>query len=317
MQLRHIEVCHAVFQTGAISRAAQLLGISQPAASKLVKHAEQRLGFPLFERIRGRLVPTREGKLLAAEIDKLFCQLTQVQRLSQNLLAREQEHLRIGCLPCFGFGLVPQAIQQFQSRHPSLTYKVHTQHGRRLVEALLSQEIDVGIALDPIPTAGIHMETLGTAELVCVQSKQAKPQNGEMQLTDLDLQRLIGLEEGDPLGRKLDVRLRQLGLAAAPAVRVQTYYIACALAEKDCGTAVIDAFTAQAFSNSGITISRITPAIQFEVVALYNELVPQSRICAEFISRVGAIVRQRGSIEAKSKSELTSRLSQAEHSRPA
>ena len=47
MQLRHIEACHAVFRTGAISRAAKLLGISQPAASKLIKHAEQQLGYRL------------------------------------------------------------------------------------------------------------------------------------------------------------------------------------------------------------------------------------------------------------------------------
>jgi len=41
MKLRHIEACHAVLRTGAISRAAKLLGVSQPAASKLIKHAEQ------------------------------------------------------------------------------------------------------------------------------------------------------------------------------------------------------------------------------------------------------------------------------------
>jgi hypothetical protein len=40
VQLRHIEACHAVFPTGAISRAAKLLGVSQPAASKLVKHTD-------------------------------------------------------------------------------------------------------------------------------------------------------------------------------------------------------------------------------------------------------------------------------------
>ena len=78
MQLRHIEACHAVLQTGAIARAARVLGVSQPAVSKLIKHAEQQLGFRLFERLKGRLVPTREATLLSPEIEKLFHQLDQV-----------------------------------------------------------------------------------------------------------------------------------------------------------------------------------------------------------------------------------------------
>ena len=61
MRLRHIEVLYAIRRTGSISAAATLLSITQPAVSKILKHAEQQLGFPLFQRVRGRLLATDEA----------------------------------------------------------------------------------------------------------------------------------------------------------------------------------------------------------------------------------------------------------------
>ena len=58
MKLRHLEIFHAVMTCGSLSRAAEALNISQPAASKALKSAEMKLGFTLFQRVRGKLLPT-------------------------------------------------------------------------------------------------------------------------------------------------------------------------------------------------------------------------------------------------------------------
>ena len=50
MRLRHIEIFEAIRRTGSLTEAAAALHISQPAASKLLAHAEAQLGFKLFER---------------------------------------------------------------------------------------------------------------------------------------------------------------------------------------------------------------------------------------------------------------------------
>jgi DNA-binding transcriptional LysR family regulator len=283
MQLRHIEACHAVFQTGAIARAARALGVSQPAVSKLIKHAEQQLGFRLFERIKGRLVMTREAEILAPEVEKLFRQLSQVRRLSQNLLPSGQERIRIGCIPSLGLSLVPRAIKQFQAIHPDIQYEIRTQHTAQLIEGLMAQELDIALTFDPEVHIGIRAEKLGRAELVCVQAKTIKSSRKDMRLSDIDPKAMIGLVESDYLGRLLDDQLRQIELVAAPTIQVQTYYVACALAERGCGTAIVDAFTASSFRDGPVSISRITPAIGFDVVALYSDLRILSRHCAGLI----------------------------------
>ena len=55
MNLRHIEVFHAVYVNGSVSAAARMLNVSQPSVSKVLRHAESLLGFELFQRAAGRL----------------------------------------------------------------------------------------------------------------------------------------------------------------------------------------------------------------------------------------------------------------------
>jgi DNA-binding transcriptional LysR family regulator len=85
MRLRHIEIFQAIRQTGTVSGAAQLLHVSQPAVSKVLQHAEQQLGFPLFLRVRGKLQATPEALELEREVDKVSESLQGVRRLAQSL----------------------------------------------------------------------------------------------------------------------------------------------------------------------------------------------------------------------------------------
>ena len=61
MNLRQMEVFRAVMLTGGVGGAAQLLHVSQPAISKVLAQAQKQAGFALFERVKGRLLPTLEG----------------------------------------------------------------------------------------------------------------------------------------------------------------------------------------------------------------------------------------------------------------
>ena len=65
MNLRHIEIFHAVYVNGSVSAAARALDVPQPSVSKMLRHAESLLGFQLFQRTSGGLVPT--AKLQAAD----------------------------------------------------------------------------------------------------------------------------------------------------------------------------------------------------------------------------------------------------------
>ncbi|MFS6823045.1 LysR family transcriptional regulator, partial [Staphylococcus aureus] len=89
MRLRYIELFHAVLSTGSLTGAANLLNISQPAASKALQQAESHLGFPLFSRVRGRLQPTQQALLMRHHIDRIMQEMYDLQRLSANITRPE------------------------------------------------------------------------------------------------------------------------------------------------------------------------------------------------------------------------------------
>ena len=85
MRSRHIEVFHAIYTHGSISTAARALNVSQPSLSKVLKHAEDQLGFALFRRVRGRLVPTEEAHVLYRNVADIQQHINSLRRSARNL----------------------------------------------------------------------------------------------------------------------------------------------------------------------------------------------------------------------------------------
>ena len=106
MKLRHLEIFHAVMTCGTLSRAAESLNISQPAASKALKNAEQKLGFKLFQRVRGKLLPSSEALMLFEKAQNIYQDLDNLRLLADNLARDPRAKMSLGCLPSLGLSLV-------------------------------------------------------------------------------------------------------------------------------------------------------------------------------------------------------------------
>lgn len=289
MRLRHIEVFHAIQQTGSVSRAAEFLGITQPAASKVLSHAEKTLGFKLFNRIKGRLQPTVEAQMLFFETDKIYRSIENLRHLAENLRKQPEGHLRVGCLPSLGLSMMPKAVQKFRQMHPGVTCHIKTDHEEGLVDAILARELDLGITFGPINTPGIVRQVIGTADLVYVGPAAGTE---ELDLRDIPQNSYIGIVDDDALGRVLKNALQEVGRQISPRITVQTYYVACALAEAGCGSAFVDEFTAHAMARGNLNLRRIKQHVSFEVAVLTHHAGAQRDYCGAFLDMVKATCRQ-------------------------
>ncbi len=120
MRLRQIEVFRAVMITGSISGASQLLFVSQPAISRLLSHTEARVGFGLFERIKGRLYVTPEAKKLFREVELVYAGVQRVNELARDLQANREGILNIVSSPSVGQMVIPQAVAAFREQHANV-----------------------------------------------------------------------------------------------------------------------------------------------------------------------------------------------------
>lgn len=300
MRLRHIEVLHAIRQTGSISGAAAVLFVTQPAVSKILKHAEQQLGFALFRRTRGRLYPTDQAEQLLTEVEKVFESLERTRRAAHVLRQGLNTHLRVVCLPSLGIGVVPHAVRLYRENRPRTTIEIACRHTPEMNGALLAREFDLGIGFGPedgserIP--GIECELIATGEMVYIEhaapgARPTLPAHAPIRLADIDDKRLIGLNSAHYLGVALRTALQQEGLSLFPAVQVQTYYVARALVAAGGGCAVIDEFTALAPPDT-VVLRSIQPPLRFGVHAYFRERQPLSRRALEFLDCVRTACRK-------------------------
>ena len=275
MKLRHIEVFHAVYVTGSVSGGARALNVSQPSVSKVLKHTEDQLGFTLFDRISGRLVPSEKGKALFAEIEPLFAQLNELTRFTTNLRNTRSGHLRFAMTPAFGLEVGPMALAQFSKTNPDITIETETLHANQVVNALLENSIDIGLVFDAPSFPGIQKRTIAESGFVCVAPEGTKLPSGEaLKIEDLQDFPLIMLNQKSVLGKILAHKLEAaFGGPVNSHIVVETYHLAKRLVKQNAGVAIIDAVTALSGDVRGLQIRKITPptAINVDIIMRLNE----------------------------------------------
>lgn len=281
MRLRHIEVFNAIMLTGSVSAAARLINVTQPAVSRTLQHAEIQLGFALFQRSRGRLVPTNEALTLYPHVERLFAQLDEVQRLAGQLrTAQDAGELRILTVLALSYEVLPRALAIFRRRHADIAIRVEALHSPQIMEALLRRQADVGFVFSPAAHPSLAQETLLDARMACVVPLGMLPPQWARRkwvgLDDLVGFPVVGLDASDPVGTTLNRACREAGIQLQAVVTVQTYHAALAMAHHGIGAALIDICTACSADLSKVRILRLEPLVPVPVRALRYAEAPDS-----------------------------------------
>jgi DNA-binding transcriptional LysR family regulator len=166
--LRQIEAFRAVVEVGTVSRAAELLRISQPAVSKLLINLEGDTGLNLFDRGSGRLVLTDRGMRLYEEVDRIFSGVDQLARAVEAARREERGRLEVGVMPALGGKFIAEVVSRFLERHPTVHVRIHTRSSQFLIEWLHTQQLDVGIVTTAPEHPHLAVEQLNEEPFCCI-----------------------------------------------------------------------------------------------------------------------------------------------------
>jgi len=168
LNLRQIEAFKAVIEYGTVSRAAEMINISQPAMSKLIAHLEDDTGLQLFDRVKGRLVLTRRGMRLYEEVDRIFAGVLQVENAVESIRRDEQSRLLIGVMPALSGTFIQRATSHFLARRPGVFCAVQSRSSQWIADGLVTRKLDVGFTVSPVDNPYIAAESLMAHPLVCI-----------------------------------------------------------------------------------------------------------------------------------------------------
>lgn len=140
-----VEVIHC----GSIRSASDRLQIAPSAISRQIQILEQRLGAPLLIRSRIGIKPTKQGELVAAYAHAATREMERIKAAIDDLSSLRNGSVTIAAVEATIGRVLPESIHAFHMKFPGIHINVRILGTHQVAEAVLKEEAEIGIALDP------------------------------------------------------------------------------------------------------------------------------------------------------------------------
>lgn len=162
LKTRQIVLLLQLYEQRSVLRAAQLSGMTQPAASKMLGELEDSLGVKLFERHARGVQPTWYGEILVRHARSAMSEMDRAHEEIMALKAGLTGRASIGTVTNPGTHLIPPAIAAIKQSHPRITITIEMDFSRPLVAKLLQGQLDcvIGRILDAEGADDLNFEPL-------------------------------------------------------------------------------------------------------------------------------------------------------------
>ncbi|PQV48366.1 DNA-binding transcriptional LysR family regulator [Jejuia pallidilutea] len=153
LELRHLKYFLAVAEELHFRRAAERLFISQPGLSRQIKQMEEDLGVTLFERHNRKVVLTKAGVYLKAELSRNLQQLEDIINHAKLINEGKKGQLKLGYVGSAMQELIPKLLLKYKTRKPNVVFNLKEIDNQKQIEGLLNFKIDVGfVRLEHVPS---------------------------------------------------------------------------------------------------------------------------------------------------------------------
>ena len=278
----------AVVQHSSVTRAAKELGISQPAVSRLLADLGNTLGFSLFHRRNGQLVPTQEVRFLQPDIQRVLDLMNQIGHVSQNITEHKAGHIRIACLPGFATSHLPNVIAKFLKGRPGVSFTIEPDRPERILEWMIDEQFDFGIT-DGFRGHSAVQSTDIDVRTVCIfptghrleRCKQIAP-------VDLAGEQIIHTRRESDFFKSLSNAFVDMNTPLSTLVETRQFTAACELVSHGVGVAVVSELDATKFAGDKIQSRPFLPTLPHRLSLVRPTLKQPSAVTLEFIDAFAA-----------------------------
>ena len=197
MNLKRLSYFCQLAKSGNFTRAANVIGIAQPALSISIRKLEEELGLKLINRAEKNDLLTSEGKVLFDSATKLLAQAQLVELELQELKDLSRGTVKVGISAMMGSYYLTDAILAFKQQYPDITIQLIDQ-GTAALEMMLSNgELDIALLRDV--HEGSHLRYVGVIQeqmVVGVATSHAFASLSAVSLAQFCSQSLVLFHEG-------------------------------------------------------------------------------------------------------------------------
>ncbi|KEO55422.1 LysR family transcriptional regulator [Thioclava pacifica] len=277
LTLRQIEVIRAILLTGTVKGAADLLGVSAPGISRVMKHTESQLGLRLFSRAHGRFAPTDEAREIFTQINEVFAKVENLQESIDMLKRGESRVFALASVPSIAQHILPCAVRRMRARYPDLRLSVDQTKIEETIDFLLMRKVELVANSFKIDHPGLSSQPLGTGRVMALLPEGHElTQESTVSVSDLARYPMIGITPSDPYGQILARPLRDADLPVQFEIEARFGQTLQALVAQGTGVALIDEFSVAGPLLPGLAVRPLREPTSFRTYAVVNVEYPLS-----------------------------------------
>src|SRR5947207_12186218 len=239
MEIPQVEAFLAVGTFGGFRRAAEALGLTQPAVSARLRALEGSLNVRLFGRGAHGLALSSAGRALRPHAEQLLRAVALARQAVHDLRPASGGALQIAAALSICTYVLPDVLKRFQAAHPKVMITVRSGHSKEVLEMVLAGEAEIGLA------RSLHhpeVETLSLRDdpLVLVTRPESKVARARrVRLDDVAAQPLIFFDRGSSDWTLTHGLFRRAGLVPNVVLEVETIETAKRMVERGMGLAFL------------------------------------------------------------------------------
>lgn len=204
--IRQLQVFLAIAKTENIGTAAAELQMSKSAVSQALSELEGRLGVQLFDRNRGRIFLTLEGRRLMPQADEM---MSRARDISEIFTSRKQvSQFRVGCSRTIGTFMLSDILRGFRDEKGWLP-NVVIDNTQSVAERLTCFELDIALIEGPVTQSELVTEPWLEDEMIVIAPKEHPFAGRPVSYDELSQAQWILREEGSSSRNFFDTQLRQ------------------------------------------------------------------------------------------------------------
>ncbi|MEZ5949539.1 MAG: LysR family transcriptional regulator [Planctomycetaceae bacterium] len=286
MELDQLRYFLSVAEHQNFTRAAEGLGISQPALSRSIQKLEEELGQPVFERKTRSVSLTDAGTLLQARAQQVLTILedTKAEITDDGHSGR----VRVGAIPTIAPYFLPEVLQQFSREFPRATLVVQENTTDNLLKSCTQGEIDLAILAVPVPARYLEVEELFEEELLLVlPPDHPLVDKDKIRLQDVEPYPFVLLDEAHCLSDNIVSFCRQRSFHPVAVERASQLAMVQELVSLSHGVSMIPAMARQLdLSNRRVYRSFTGKKPTRTIAVVWNPYRFQSRLIKAFRERL-------------------------------
>lgn len=280
-------------ENGSVTRAASVLGITQPAVSARLAKLEQDLGFRLFDRDGGNsLRPTGKGLEFYEAAKPALAQLERLDLTAERLRTGATGTLVVASHPSASISILPGVVAQFRRLLPEVSVKLINRTSEEVRAFFEASVVDLGIAEMPVDLASVERRRYAIDLVAILPLGHPAASRPVLSPSDLAGHPFVSMTTSRTIGHQIRNAVVEGGGSFDKVIEAEYFSTICALVAAGQGISVVDPWSAKMFKHLGLVSRPLHPPIPYEIAVFFRAERPLAEPARLFFDLVDDTLRR-------------------------